>query len=200
MKRFTLTTFASNIKRFLTKTDLSSFDNSWYDPGAGIIKRLLWFVVNAVFFNSNALLPYAFKASLLRAFGAKIGSGLIIKTHVNIKYPWKLTIGQNTWIGEGVWIDNLDIVEIGDNVCVSQGAMLLSGNHDFSSTHFDLMVKPIKIANGAWIGAKSIVCQGVEVGEHAVLTVNSVASNKLEPYFIYRGNPAERVKKRIITE
>jgi len=131
-------------------------------------------------------------------FGAKIGANVIIKPNVNIKYPWFLKIGSNTWIGEGVWIDCLTIVEIGDNVCLSQGAFILSGNHDYGKTTFDLIVKPIRIENGSWIGAKAIVTQGVNVGSHAVLTAGSIATRSMDSYSIYQGNPAKKVKKRDI--
>ncbi|MDP4687697.1 MAG: colanic acid biosynthesis acetyltransferase WcaF, partial [Salibacteraceae bacterium] len=102
------------------------------------------------------------------------------------------------WIGENVWIDNLDKVVIGKHVCISQGALILSGNHDFSKSTFDLIVQPITIEDGAWIGAKSVVTQGVTVASHAVLAVSSVASSSLESYSIYRGNPAVKVKERVI--
>lgn len=135
---------------------------------------------------------------ILRSFGAKIGKGVVIKPMVNIKYPWKLKIGDYAWIGENVWIDNLGDVSIGPHACISQGALLLSGNHDFSKKSFDLIVKPIVIGNGAWIGAKSMVTQGTIVHDHAVLAVNSVASSDLEAYGIYRGNPAVKIKQRNI--
>ena len=178
------------------KVDLSKFDNSWYNPGAGFAKRLLWYITNTLLFQSRALLPYSFKASILRFFGASIGKNVVIKPSVNIKYPWNLKIGHNTWIGERVWIDNLDEVHIGENVCLSQGALILSGNHDYSKPSFDLMLKPIKIEDGAWIGAKCIVAQGAMIGSHAVLTAGSVTSAELKRYGIYRGSPAQFVKDR----
>lgn len=180
------------------QTDLSKFDNSWFDPGAGSLKRLLWYLCSVVFIHSHALLPYSMKRSILRMFGARIGKGVVIKPMVNIKYPWKLEVGEHAWIGEGVWIDNLDLVTIGAHACISQGALILSGNHDYTKSTFDLMVKPIDIGDGAWIGAKSVVTQGVTVGDHAVLAVGSVASGDLEANGIYRGNPAEKVKDRKI--
>ena len=103
----------------------------------------------------------------MRLFGAKIGSNVTIKPGVNVKYPWKLKVGNNCWIGENVWIDNLDEVTLADNVCISQGAFLLCGNHNFKSSSFDLMLGPITIESGAWLGAKSIVCPGVTVASHA---------------------------------
>lgn len=135
---------------------------------------------------------------LLRLFGARVGKSVVIKPHVRIKYPWKLSIGDYTWIGEDVWIDNLDEVCIGANCCVSQGAFLLCGNHNYTKSTFDLMIGAITLEDGSWIGAKSTVCPGVTVGSHAVLSVGSVATKTLEPYGIYSGNPAMKVKERVI--
>ncbi len=179
-------------------TNLSTFNNSWYSPGAGSIKRLLWYLVNAIWINS-AFPVSAVKVALLRLFGAKIGKGVVIKPHVNVKYPWKLDIGDHVWIGEKVWIDNLDDVIIEDNVCVSQGAMLLCGNHNYKKSSFDLMTGKITLKAGSWVGAQSTVCPGVTIGSHAVLSVGSVASSDLEAFFIYRGNPASKIKQRVIT-
>lgn len=179
------------------KTDLSKFNNSWYNPG-NPFKRFFWYITNICFFQCPFFVFPSVKASILRLFGAKVGQGVNIKPSVNIKYPWKLSIGKNTWIGENVWIDNLDEVIIGDNVCISQGALILSGNHDYKKETFDLVVKKIILEDGVWIGAKAVVTQGIICSTHSILTVGSVASKNLEPYSIYRGNPAEKVKERLI--
>ncbi|MBT6438284.1 MAG: colanic acid biosynthesis acetyltransferase WcaF, partial [Flavobacteriales bacterium] len=107
-------------------------------------------------------------------------------------------VGNHTWIGENVWIDNLDVVEIGNQVCISQGALILSGNHDYSAVSFELIVKPIKIEDGVWIGAKSIVTQGVICRNHSVLGVDSVACDDMEEYSVYKGNPAVKIRDRHI--
>lgn len=180
----------------MTQVDLSKYNNSWYKPGSTIL-RVLWYITSSVFIKSRFPVT-AFKLFLLKCFGAKIGKGVVLKPSVNIKYPWLLIIGDYTWIGEEVWIDNLALVKIGNNVCLSQGAMLLTGNHNYKKTTFDLIVAGIEIADGAWIGAKSIVCPGVACGRHAVLTVGSVATSDLEEDSIYTGNPAVKVKDRII--
>ena len=149
----------------MEKTDLSAFDNSWYYPGSPLL-RLFWYFVNIIFFQ-NPFFPFIKpKVLLLKMFGAKLGKGVVIKPAVNIKYPWKLIVGNHVWIGEGVWIDNLDRVIIGDNCCISQGALILSGNHHYKKKTFDLIIKPIVLEDGVWIGAKSIVTQGVKCGSH----------------------------------
>lgn len=180
-------------------TDLSSFNNDWYKPGSAL-KRFLWYFFNAVYLL-NPYNPFGgSRKFVLRMFGAKVGKGVVIKPRVNVKYPWKLTIGDHSWIGEGVWIDNLGEVKIGSNCCISQGALLLCGNHDYKKTTFDLMVGDIRLDDGVWIGAKSIVTGGVHCASHSILTAGSVTSADLEAYKIYRGNPAEYIRDRKMEE
>lgn len=108
-------------------------------------------------------------------------------------------MGNYVWIGEEVWIDNLAPVSLGDHSCISQGAMLLCGNHNYLRSTFDLIIREIHLDNGAWVGARSIVCPGVRCGSHSVLSVGSVAVSNLEPYWIYQGNPAKQVKERVMS-
>lgn len=178
------------------KTDLSKFDNSWYNPGSPIL-RLAWYIVHVIFFRSSFPIS-AFKVFLLRLFGARIGRGVVVKPHVRIKYPWKLSVGDYAWIGEESWIDNLDRVSIGSHCCISQGAMLLCGNHDYSKVAFDLRTGAITLEDGAWVGARSTVCPGVTMGSHSVLAVGSVLTHDSEAYGIYQGNPAVKIKQREI--
>lgn len=179
-----------------TTVDLSKYDNSDYNPGAPVWVRGVWFLVNWLFFQSGWMVFYAPKRALLRLFGARIGKKVVIKPRVTIKYPWNLSIGDYSWIGEGAWIDNLDTVQIGAHCVLSQGAMLLCGNHNYQSERFDLVTRAITLEEGSWIGARSLVTAGVSVGSHAVLAVLSVASSELAPYTVYRGNPAKAVKTR----
>lgn len=179
------------------KTDLNTYNNHGYSPG-NLLIRLIWYFFNAIFFKSSLFPSYSIKRTILKLFGAEIGVNVIIKPNVNIKYPWKLKVGDNVWIGEGVWIDNLDFVYLGNHCCISQGALLLCGNHDYSKSSFDLIVKPIVLEDGVWIGAKSIICPGVIIGSHGVLSAGSVLSDDIKPYEIYRGNPAKKIKTRTI--
>ena len=178
--------------------DLSQYNNDWFKIGAGRVKTIVWFFVNAWLMKGRWNPSSGLRVWLLRMFGAKVGRGIVIKPSVNIKYPWSLEVGDYTWIGENVWIDNLVKVRIGSNVCISQGALLLCGNHNYKKKTFDLMVDEITVEDGAWIGAMSTVCPGVTCRSHSVLTVNSVATKDLEAYSVYRGNPAVKIKDRVI--
>lgn len=175
---------------------LASFDGSTFSKGASIVRIFAWFVVNQLLVRPSWNPFMGFRITLLRLFGARIGSGLVLKNGVNVKFPWKLTVGCDCWIGEGCWIDNLDEVEIGDNVCISQGAMLLTGNHDYSVASMPYRNAKITVRDGAWLGARAVVCPGVQVGVDAVLTVGSVATHDLAESTIYQGNPAREVRAR----
>jgi len=180
-----------------SKTDLSLYNNSWYQPG-GTVKRFLWYLINVLFFINPLSILSSIKIILLRLFGAKVGTGVHIKPGVNIKYPWFLEIGNDVWIGENVWIDNLTNVILENNVCISQGAMLLCGNHNYKKQTFDLVVGAILLKEGSWVAAKAVVCPGVTLQTHAILAVNSVASTNLDAYAIYQGNPAVKIRERKI--
>lgn len=179
------------------KVDLNSYNNSWYKPG-NKLKIMAWYLVNELLLKST-LLPFSkLRLVVLRCFGAKIGFGVTIKPGVNVKYPWLLKVGNHCWIGEDVWIDNLAQVSMGDNVCISQGAMLLCGNHDFKVSTFDLITRPIKLEEGSWVCANATVCSGVTLNSHAILSVGSVANKDLDSYSIYQGNPAIKIRERKI--
>lgn len=174
---------------------LAAFDNHGYDRGRSKLVEAAWMLTQALFVSSG-LPGSSHRRTLLRLFGAKIGNGVVIKPRVKIKFPWRLRIGDNSWIGEGVWIDNLGDVDIAANVCISQGAFICTGSHDWKSRTFDLIVAPIQIGAGAWIAAKACLAPGVEVGEGAILTFASTAVDDLDPWFVYSGNPAVKTRER----
>jgi putative colanic acid biosynthesis acetyltransferase WcaF len=182
----------------MKQTNLFAYNNFPYNPGGNIFKRVLWHYINALVFKSSLFPFYGLKNCLLRLFGAKIGKEVEIKPCVNIKYPWFLNIGNEVWMGENVWIDCLVPVTIGNNICISQGAVLLTGNHNYKKTTFDLIVSGITLEDGVWIGACAIVNPGITVGSHAVLTSGSVATKNLDPYSVYQGNPATKIRERVV--
>ncbi|MBL8813946.1 MAG: colanic acid biosynthesis acetyltransferase WcaF [Planctomycetaceae bacterium] len=155
------------------KRDLSKYRVTGYHPGRGKLVQVLWYVTNALIFNSQWFPFSALKVLLLRLFGARIGRGVNIKPLVRIKLPWRLSVGDHSWIGESVWIDNLAEVRIGSNCCISQGAYLCTGSHDHRSESFDLQVRPITIEDGAWVCAKVVVLGGAVVAAHSVISAGS---------------------------
>jgi putative colanic acid biosynthesis acetyltransferase WcaF len=182
----------------LLKTQLhKNFDTGNFKVGAPILKQILWYFTDVIFFKSRLMPVSSVLVALLRLFGSRIGMEVRIKPGIHIKYPWKLEIGDYSWLAD-CYIDNLDQVKIGKNCCISQQAVLITGNHDYSRTNFDLMNGPIVLEDGAWIGAAAKVGPGVTLHSHAVLTLGSVATKDLLPYVIYQGNPAMKVKDRVM--
>lgn len=175
---------------------LDLYQNSEYTPGASLIRQALWFFIGDRLVQSH-LLPFrSFKVAILRLFGAKIGQGVNIKPGVKIKFPWRLIVGDYVWLGENVWIDNLATVTIESHVCVSQGAYLCTGNHDWSDQRFGLKIGEIYLQEGCWVGAKTAIAPNVVVGRGAILTLGSIALCSLEPMMIYTGNPSKAIKAR----
>ncbi len=182
----------------MTPIHLDTYDNSWYSPGGSFLKRTAWFFLGAPLLRSAWIPSSSFRVHLLRAFGARIGNGVVIKPSVLVKYPWHLVIGDHCWIGEHCWIDNLTTVRIGSNVCLSQGAYLCTGNHNWSDPSFGLMIAPIQLNDGSWAGAKCILTPGCVLGEGAVAAAGAVVTGSVPDYQIYAGNPAAFVKMRTI--
>ena len=179
---------------------LDRYTTGTYTTGATISRQLLWYFVGAVLVRSY-LIPFScLKVNILRWFGAEIGLGVRIKTGVRVKFPWRLVIKDFVWIGEDVWLDNLDLITIESHCCISQGVYLCTGNHDWRDRDFALITAPIYIESGSWIAARATIAAGVRVGQGAVLGLGSVATRSLEPMTIYSGNPAIAIKSRKIVE
>jgi putative colanic acid biosynthesis acetyltransferase WcaF len=167
-----------------------------YNPGRSMLVRGLWSVLSLVVFESGWVPLYGIKRWLLRRFGASIGAGVVIKPHVRIKFPWRLRIGEQSWIGEGVWIDNLATVHLANDACVSQGAYLCTGSHDHRRVTFDLIVKPIVVESAAWIGARAVLLPGVTVHRGAVVAAGSVVTRDVPPGVIVGGSPSRVIGER----
>lgn len=176
--------------------DLSKFNNAAFSRGAPAWKELLWRVLQQGFFNLEWIKAYGLKRFILHRLGASLAPGVIFKPKTKITFPWKLSIGPNAWIGEDVWLLNLDRITIGSNVCISQRAFLCTGSHDWSKESFDLITKPIIIEDGAWICANVFIGPGVTVGQNSVVTAGSVVTKDLPPNKVCSGNPCVAVKDR----
>ena len=176
--------------------DLSRPDNTGYQKGRSFLVRVLWHFLGFPLVRSNWIPVSAVKCAALRLFGARIGKGVYIKPGLKVKFPWKLSVGDHCWLGEDVWIDNLAIVTIGSHVCVSQGAYLCTGNHDWKTPNMKLFCRPITLEDGSWVGAKSVLGPGVVIEREAIVSIGSVVVRDVPGYQIWAGNPARFVRDR----
>ncbi|MEO6846429.1 MAG: WcaF family extracellular polysaccharide biosynthesis acetyltransferase [Chthoniobacterales bacterium] len=177
------------------KRNLEAFTQGDFSRGAPSWKEALWVVVKCLFFTTALPFPSSLRAVLLRAFGARIGHSLTIRSRVDIHFPWKLTIGDNVWIGDGARILSLASVEIGSNVCISQEVFLCTGSHDYRKESFDLITKPIHIADGAWLSARVFIAPGVSIGAESVISAGAIVFHDVPENVLVRGNPAIVVRK-----
>ena len=179
--------------------DLSKFRNHNFQRGKPAWVEALWQVVQAMLVN--CWIPGStHRIWLLRRFGAHVGSNVVLKPHLRIKFPWRLSLGNHVWLGEGVWIDNLGHVEIGNNVCISQDVYLCTGSHDWTKTGFDLIVRPISVADHVWICARATLAPGTRIGEGTVVTIGAIVSGELSPWQIYTGTPATPTRQRLMDD
>jgi putative colanic acid biosynthesis acetyltransferase WcaF len=176
--------------------------NDLFNPGQGLdrgrprLVEAVWYLLKCVFFLSALPWPMSLKRGLLRRFGARVGRGVMIKPRVNIHFPWKLQIGDHTWIGEEVFILNFEPVTIGGHCCISQRAFLCTGNHDYRQSDMCYRNQPISVEDGAWVGAQVFVSPGVMIGAEAVITAGSVVTRNQPAQMVCGGNPCAAVKPR----
>ena len=156
----------------------------------------LWFVLCSPLLSAHWLPGCAWRVVMLRFFGAQIGCCCRIKPGLRVKFPWRLKVGDHCWLAQDAWIDNLAPVTLGDRVCISQGAYLCTGNHDFRSPGFDLRLGPITIGSEAWIAARAVLAPGTVIGPGAVVALGAVVSGSVPAGAIVRGNPAVIVGTR----
>jgi putative colanic acid biosynthesis acetyltransferase WcaF len=155
--------------------NLAAFTRVGYDKGRPRWVQAMWFaLMNLVFIKWWC--PASLRPVLLRMFGARVSDGVFIRHRVRILWPWKLVIGRNSWLGEGAWLLNLELISIGSNVCVSQEALLCTGGHDPRSETFEYRNAPITLEGGAWIGARATVLPGVTVGAEGVVGAGAVVA------------------------
>ena len=159
---------------------LATFTGRGYSKGAPAWKCALWVVFGQPL-QASVLCPPQLRRALLRAFGADIAPGVLIRHGVRIHWPWKLSIGRDSWIGVEAWLLNLEPITIGADVCISQQAMLCTGSHRSSDTAFEFDNAPIVIEDGAWIATRATILRGVRVCEGALVGAGVVLSRDLPP-------------------
>jgi len=158
--------------------------------------RALWNVIYLVLFRVSPRPCHAWRALLLRAFGAKLGRGCHIYPGTVIWAPWNLICDDEVGVGDRAILYNQAPIHLGKRVVISQGAHLCTGTHDYTSRGFPLVAYPITVGDHAWIAAEAFVHPGVTIGEGAVLGARSVAVRDLEPWTVYGGHPAKPIKPR----
>ncbi|MGO4301329.1 putative colanic acid biosynthesis acetyltransferase [Leifsonia sp. RAF41] len=147
---------------------LAGFTGAGYDKGRNPAVQAMWLLVSGLIVI-RWWCPVPLRTAILRSFGATIGSGVLIRHGVKIHWPWKLTVGDDCWIGEGAWILNLEPVTLGHDVCISQDVLLCTGSHDRRSPTFEFDNAPIVVRDGAWVAARATVLRGCTIGRNAVV-------------------------------
>ena len=158
-----------------TRRSLAGFTGAGYDKGRGALWQAAWQLASSLLVMPW-FVPVRVRIAVLRAFGARIGEGVNFRSGVRVHWPWKLSIGANTWIGERVWILNLEPVTIGSDVCVSQGVFLCTGSHDRRSPTFEFDNAPITLEDGSWVAARATILRGVTVGADALVGATALVT------------------------
>jgi putative colanic acid biosynthesis acetyltransferase WcaF len=164
-----------------------------------LARRVLW-GVGAVLFRWTPRLLYGVRNVLLRLFGAEVGHNVRIHPSATIYFPWNLSIGDWSSVGEDALIYNLGPVEIGEQVTISQRAHLCAGTHDASDPAMPLQKPPIAVGDQAWVCADAFVGPRVTVGAGAVVGARAVAVGDVEPWVVVGGNPARPIKERTLRD
>lgn len=139
---------------------------------------------------------YGWRRFWFRAFGAKIGKGVILRPSVRMTYPWKVRIGDWSWIGDNVELYSLGEISIGDHVVVSQNTYVCTGTHDITSYCFDMIRKPIFIQDEAWIASDVFIAPGITIGFGCVVGARSTVFADLPPESVCAGSPAKVIRWR----
>jgi putative colanic acid biosynthesis acetyltransferase WcaF len=169
---------------------LDLYDNSDFDRGASRLKEGLWLLTKCLFFLNPFPWPSSLRTFLLRLFGAKLGCDVVIRSGVNITFPWRFRVGDHVWIGDEALILSLASVTLGSHVCLSQRAFLCTGSHDWRRETFDLKTQPIVVEDHVWISALAFIGPGVTVGSHSVVGAGAVVLADIPGNSLARGNPA----------
>ncbi len=176
-----------NLKHFKLPSDFR---------GKNIFTVQLWRFVQTICFKLSPQFLYGWRRFLLRLFGAKIGKKVIIRPSVTITYPWKISIGDYSWIGDNVVLYSLGEIKIGSNTVVSQKAYLCAASHFYTKVDFPIFGKKIEIADECWIATDVFVAPGVSVGKHCVIGARSSVYEDMPEGWVCYGNPAKPIKKR----
>lgn len=178
--------------------DLSRFHLPSIFRGRSSAAVQLWWLVQATIFRWSPQFFYGFRASLLRAFGATVGQGVVIRPTVKVTYPWKVTIGDYAWVGDDVVLYSLGEIDIGDNAVVSQRSYLCAADHDYTQVDFPIRSRKITVGSESWLAADVFVAPGITIGKGAVIGARSSVFKDMPPGMVCFGYPCVAVKERVI--
>ena len=176
--------------------DLKTFKVPKDFRGKSKITVQLWWIVEKTLFAWSPQFFYGWRRFLARSFGAKIGKNVLLRPSVKMTYPWKISIGNNSWIGDDVVLYSLGEIEIGDNTVISQKSYICTGSHDYNKADFPIYSEKITIGNQCWLATDVFVAPGISIGEGTVVGARSSVINNLESFSVYVGSPAKFLKKR----
>lgn len=165
--------------------------------GRSKITVQLWWIVYAVFFKLSPQVLYGWRRFLLRAFGAKIGKDVIIRPTAQITYPWKVSIGDYSWIGDEVVLYSLGEIEIGSHTVISQRSYICTGTHDYESNDFRIYAEKITIGSKCWLATDVYVAPSVTIGNNTVVGARSSVFKDLPENKVCLGSPAAPIKDRL---
>jgi putative colanic acid biosynthesis acetyltransferase WcaF len=180
--------------------DLRRYDQSGFDRGRSKLWVLIWWLVQAIVFPLSLHSTHGIRCTLLRWFGAKIGKGVCIRPTARFTYPWKVEIGDYSWVGDGVVFYSLDRIQVGSHCVISQKTYLCTGSHDTRDPAFGLITGPIHIGNGAWVATDCFVGPGVRIGANTVVGVRSTVLQDLPPEQICYGTPCRPRSPRMMSK
>ena len=178
--------------------DLRQYNPSQHDRGRSSLVVILWWLIQGVLFPLSLHNLNGFRAWLLRLFGAKIGRKVVIRPTARFIYPWKVAIGDYSWIGDDVVLYSVDRIKIGSHCVVSQKSYLCTGSHDLADSTFSLITAPINIGNGVWLASDCFVAPGVAIGANSVIGARSSVFRNVPAQKIAWGSPCLPHRDRII--
>jgi putative colanic acid biosynthesis acetyltransferase WcaF len=165
-------------------------------PRRVLVARLLWSMVQNTLYRYSFHTSHRWRAFLLRLFGAKIGHRCVFRRTSRIYYPWNLTMGDVSALGDDVVMYTLGPVTLGDRVNISQEAYICTGTHDYRLRSMPLVTAPITIKDDVWICARAFVGPGVTVGEASIVAAGAIVVRDVPDWTIVGGNPARVISPR----
>lgn len=178
-----------------TVIDLAAAPGSRESWGAPAWKVYAWSVIELLLVSNPFQISSRVRRAALRAFGAQVGASVVLRPRLRVRFPWKLAIGDRSWIGEDVWLHNQDLLTIGSDAVVSQGTFITTGSHSHRRD-MALITRPVVVEDGAWVTARCIILGGSRVGVSALVTPGTVVSGEVPDGMVFGQSPGTVLRAR----